>query len=59
MFETFFAISFATLNLFSFFIGMIVGLSTGAFNRYRAWWWVVAYFAIVALYYAYVAGAFN
>ena len=52
MFETFFAISFATLNLFSFFIGMIVGLSTGAFNRYRAWWWVVAYFAIVALYYA-------
>lgn len=54
-----FTISLGTLNLFSFIIGMIFGLSTGAFSRYRTWWIVVAYFMVVALFYALKSGAFN
>lgn len=55
----FFDISFVSLNLFSFMLGGIWGLSTGAFNRFRNWWVIVAYFAGVALYFAFKAGAFN
>ena len=55
----FFIISIPTLNLFSFILGGMWGLSTGAFNRYRAWWWIVGYFMLVAGYYALAAGAFN
>ena len=50
-FNTFFAISFETLNVFSFVLGAIFGLSTGWF-KYRTWWVIVAYFAIVAFFYA-------
>jgi hypothetical protein len=55
----FFEISITSLNLFSFVLGGIWGLSTPVFNRYRSWWWVVGYFAIVAAYYALTAGAIN
>lgn len=53
----FFNIGIYTMNLFSFILGMAFGLSTGAFNRYRSWWIVVAYFAMVAGFYAVKAGA--
>jgi len=47
-----FAISLGSMNLFSFVLGAIWGLSTGAFSRYRSWWWVVGYFMLVAGWYA-------
>lgn len=53
----FFDISLYSLNLFSFILGVIFGLSNGAFNRYRTWWIVVVYFAVVAAYYALKSGA--
>ena len=53
---TFFQISFNSLNLFSFILGGIWGLSTGAFNRHRNWWVIVLYFVFVAFYYAHSAG---
>lgn len=52
----FFEISLSSLNLMSIMIGMVLGLSTGAFNRYRAWWLVVLYLTFVALNYAMKAG---
>lgn len=55
----FFDISFQSLNLLSFVLGGIWGLSTPVFNRYRSWWWIVGYFVIVAIYYAAMAGEFN
>lgn len=57
LFLNVFTISFNTLNLFSFIMGMIFGLSTGAFNRYRTWWLVVMYFMGVAGFYAIKSGA--
>jgi uncharacterized membrane protein YgaE (UPF0421/DUF939 family) len=55
----FLEISFGTLNLLSFVLGAIYGLSTSAFNRYKQWQVVVAYFVCVALWYAFKAGALN
>lgn len=55
---SFFEISFQAVNLLSIMIGMVIGLSTGAFNRYRAWWLVVLYLVFVCLYYAMKAGVF-
>jgi predicted Na+-dependent transporter len=54
----FFEISIEAINLLSIMIGMGIGLSTGAFNRYRAWWLVVLYLVFVCLHYALKAGAF-
>ena len=54
---SFFEISLGALNLMSIMIGMILGLSTGAFNRYRAWWVVVAYLVMVSFNYAIKSGA--
>ncbi len=51
-FNTFFSISFETLNVFSFVLGAIYGLSNTGWFKYRSWWVVIAYFAIVAFYYA-------
>ncbi len=48
----FLAISLYTVNLFSIIIGMIIGLSNGFF-RFRFWWIVVIYFALVAMFFAY------
>lgn len=56
-FSIFFLISLNTMNLFSIIIGIIIGLSTGAFNRYRTWWIVVLYFGCVSLWYAIKSGA--
>lgn len=56
-FVNFFEISFNTINLFSIMIGMIFGLSTGVFCRYRSWWVVVGYFAMLSGWYAIKAGA--
>lgn len=53
-----FMISFKTLNIFSFILGMMAGLSTGAFDRHKPWLVVVAYFMGVAGYYALISGAF-
>lgn len=50
-FDVFLDISFKSLNLFSFVLGAIWGLSTGWF-RYKNWWTIIAYFAIVAFIYA-------
>lgn len=54
---SFFEISLETINLLSIMIGMVIGLSTGAFNRYRAWWLVVLYFVSVSIYFAFRSGA--
>lgn len=51
MFETFFAISLTSLNLFSFVLGGIWGLSTSRFNPYKTWWVVIGYFVCVGLYF--------
>lgn len=53
--NTFFSISFETLNVFSFVLGAIWGLSTG-WIKYRMWWIICIYFAIVAFYYANTEG---
>jgi hypothetical protein len=47
----FFEISLATLNLFSFVLGGIWGLSTSRFNPYKSWWMVILYFVGVAIYF--------
>lgn len=52
----FFAISVYTMNLFSLMLGIAIGLSTGAFSRYRTWWIVCVYLCGVAGYYAIKAG---
>jgi len=49
--ETFFSISFGTLNLFSFVLGGIWGLSTTRFNPYKSWWAIIWYFVAVAAYF--------
>jgi hypothetical protein len=56
-FVSFFEISLNTINLFSIMIGIIFGLSTSAFNRYRSWWIVVGYLGMLAGWYAIKAGA--
>ena len=56
--KNFFEISFGALNLLSFILGAMYGLSTSAFNRYRQWWLVVIYFVCVAGFYALKSGAF-
>ena len=52
-----FAISFGTLNLFSFILGSIWALSTSCYGRYRYWWLIAGYFATIAVFYAFKAGA--
>lgn len=54
--NTFFSISFETLNLFSFVLGAIYGLSNSGWFKYRSWWVVISYFAIVAFFYANTEG---
>jgi hypothetical protein len=57
--DNFFIISFTTMNLFSIIIGVMIGLCTGAFERHHTWLGVVAYFIMVAFYYAIMGGAFG
>jgi len=52
-----FLISIESLNLFSFVLGAMYGLSTSAFNRYKQWWNVAGYFVLVALYFAFKSGS--
>lgn len=54
-----FIISWKNLNIFSFMLGAMYGLSTSAFNRFKQWWVIVGYLACVALYYAFKSGAFK
>jgi hypothetical protein len=51
-----FTISFETLNLFSFILGAMWGLSTSCYNRFRHWWVIVGYFVTVAIFFALKAG---
>jgi len=53
-----FIISIETLNLFSFVLGGMWGLSTSCFNRYRNWWVIAIYFILVAIYFAAESGHF-
>jgi hypothetical protein len=55
--ESFF--SFSQLNLFSFVLGGIWGLSSYRWNPWKSWRWIVVYFAGVAFYYAWTSGAFR
>ena len=52
IFNNFFAISFQTLNLLSFVLGMTYGLISYTWNPWRTWMKVVIYFVGVAVYYA-------
>lgn len=52
MMENFFVISLFKLNLFSFVLGMMYGLSSYRWNQSKSWLQVVAYFACVGAYYA-------
>ena len=54
----FFNIGLGSLNLFSVVLGAMWGLSTGIY-KHRQWIWIVGYFVIVALYFAFTSGAFN
>lgn len=51
-----FEIGIGNLNLLSFILGGMWGLSTSCFNRYRQWWIVAAYFVAVAIYFAAESG---
>jgi len=56
---TLFKISFDTLNIFSFILGGMWGLSFGIWYRWKAWLVIVGYFACVAIYFAAKAGVFT
>lgn len=50
MMETFFAISFQTLNLFSFVLGGMWGASYTRWRPHKIWLVITGYFAAVALF---------
>jgi len=55
-FYNWFLISVGSLNIFSFVLGGMWGLSTSCFKRYRNWWIIAIYFIGVAIYFAVKAG---
>lgn len=57
--SNFFVISFGTMNLFSFILGVMTGLCSSTFDRHKPWLGVVGYFIMIALYYAVMGWAFG
>lgn len=52
----FMQISVSKLNLFSMVIGVIIGLCARPFDRHKTWLYIITYFVLVVLYFAYVSG---